>query len=253
MKKCKLIVVVCLFFGLAYSQEKDDPIAFDKALLISPIISVQIPGADFAKRFGLAYQFGLGLDYKFGRNWLIGAEGGFLFSTNVKEKEQIANTLTGTGLVITTDGFLDNVNLNLRGAVVKLNAGKSFFFKAAHPSNGVLLKFGLGYLSHKILIDVNKKNTPQLTGNYAKGYDRFSQGLVLSQYLGLIRVQKGKFVNLSLGFEISEAITKNSRPYDFYLGRKLNETRLDLMYGIKFCWHIPVFLGESTKNQYYYY
>lgn len=253
MRKYKLIIIACLFLGLAYSQEKDDPIAFDKALLISPIISVQIPGADFAKRFGLAYQFGLGLDYKFGKNWLIGAEGGFIFSTKVKESDHISNTLTGTGLTITTDGFLDDVNLNLRGAVVKFNAGKSFFFKPSHPSNGVLLKFGLGYLSHKILIDVNKKNTPQLTGNYAKGYDRFSQGIVLSQYIGLIRVQKGKFVNLSIGFELSEAITKNSRPYDFYLGGKLNETRLDLMYGIKFSWHIPVFLGESTKNQYYYY
>ena len=252
----KYVQVIFIFIFLSSSlmaQEKDDPIAPENAILISPVISVQIPGGDFAKRFGVGYAFGLSLDYKFKKNWFIGGEGGLLFGTNVKEKDHIVNTLADNGMIITDEGYLDEVNLNLRGGFAKVNLGKSFFFNPAKPSNGLLLKFGLGYLQHKILIDVNKKNSPQLTGKYAKGYDRFSNGLLLSQYIGLIRLEKGKFVNVALGFEITEAFTQNARPYDFYLQQKLNETRVDLMYGIKFTWMIPVYIGKSSSSQYYTY
>ena len=156
-------------------------------------------------------------------------------------------------MVITDEGYLDEVNLNLRGGIAKVNLGKSIFFKAEKPSNGMLFKMGVGYMQHKILIDVNKKNTPQLTGQYAKGYDRFSNGILLSQYIGLIRLEKGKFVNVTLGFEITEGFTHNARPYDFYLQEKLTEKRVDMMYGIKFTWMIPVYIGKSSSSQYYTY
>lgn len=251
----RLIWIFILFFGLSplQSQEKDDPVNFENALLIAPELSFQLPGADFAKRFGPGYQFGLSINYKFRKNWLIGGEGGFLFGTSVKEKNHIENTITSNGQIITDNGILDDVNLNLRGAILKVNAGKSFFFSPTKPSNGILVKIGGGYMHHKILIDVDKQITPQLTGDYAKGYDRFSNGILLSQYIGLIRLEQGKFVNLSFGFEITEAFTKNRRPLDFYMQKPLNDSRIDLMYGFKLSWIIPVYIGESSGSQYYTY
>jgi hypothetical protein len=77
--------------------------------------------------------------------------------------------------------------------------------------------------------------------------------LLLSQYIGLIRLEKGKYVNVTLGFEITEAFTANRRPYDFHLQQKLSETRVDLMYGLKFTWMIPVYIGKSSSSQYYTY
>lgn len=253
MKKAPFIFIFFLFASQVLAQANDDVVETENAILISPIVSVQIPGADLAKRFGIAYQMGIGADYKFGKNWYIGGEGGLLFGTNVKDGKHIEETLAQNGMVITDEGYLDEVNLNLRGGVAKLNIGKSIFFNPAKPSNGLLFKFGVGYLQHKILIDVNKKNTPQLTGLYAKGYDRFSNGMLLSQYIGLIRLEKGKFVNVSLGFEITEAFTRNARPYDFYLQQKFTENRVDLMYGFKFTWMIPVYTGKSSSSQYYTY
>lgn len=253
MYKSILTIVFLALLSHAWSQEADDVVNYENALIIAPTITFQIPGVDFADRFGIGYQFGLELDYKFNKNWLIGGEGGFLFGTQVKETDHIENAITQNGLVITDEGALDDVDLSMRGAVLKVNAGKSFFFKPSKPSNGLLLKLGVGYLHHKILIDVNKRISPQLTGDYAKGYDRFSSGVLLTQYIGLIRLEKGKFVNLSLGFEISEAFTQNRRPYDFHLQKPLNDSRVDLMYGLKFSWMIPVYLGQSTSNQYYTY
>lgn len=252
MKWFYVILAICGFhWGIA--QGNDDPINFENAILIAPEISFQIPGADLAKRFGPGYQFGLSLHYKFAKNWYVGSEGGFLFGTSVKETEHIENAITANGQIITDEGTLDDVNLNLRGMILKLNAGKSFFFKPSKPSNGLLVKFGAGYMHHKILIDVDKRITPQLTGDYVKGYDRFSNGLLLSQYIGLIRLEKGKFVNLSFGFEITEAFTQNQRPFDFYLQKPLNDRRVDLMYGFKLSWMIPVYMGESSSSQYYTY
>jgi len=253
MKTVNLIFAFVLLWNCTLAQNNDDPIDTESAMLIAPIVSVQIPGANLADRFGVGYLMGLSLDYKFGKNWYVGGEGGFLFGTQVKETNHIEQTLAQNGMVITDEGFLDGVNLNLRGGIAKVNVGKSIFFKAAKPSNGILFKLGAGYMQHKILIDVNKKNTPQLSGQYAKGYDRFSNGLLLSQYIGLIRLDKGKFVNVTLGFEITEGFTRNARPYDFYLEQKLTEKRVDLMYGVKFTWMIPVYIGKSSSSQYYTY
>jgi len=253
MKIAYLIFVTVMIWNCTIAQNNDDPIEKENAMLIAPIVSVQIPGADLANRFGVAYLMGLSLDYKFGKNWYVGGEGGLLFGTTVKESNHLEHTLAQNGMVITDEGYLDEVNLNLRGGIAKVNFGKSIFFKAEKPSNGMLFKMGVGYMQHKILIDVNKKNTPQLTGQYAKGYDRFSNGILLSQYIGLIRLEKGKFVNVTLGFEITEGFTHNARPYDFYLQEKLTEKRVDMMYGIKFTWMIPVYIGKSSSSQYYTY
>jgi hypothetical protein len=253
MNKSISTLALVLLTLMAWGQEKDDVVDYENALVISPTITFQIPGADLADRFGIGYQFGLGLEYKFKKNWLIGGEGSFLFGTQVKETSHIENAITQNGLVITDEGALDDVDLSMRGAVMKVNAGKSFFFKPSKPSSGILLKIGVGYLHHKILIDVNKRISPQLTGDYAKGYDRFSSGFLLTQYIGLVRLEKGKFVNLSIGFEISEGFTKNRRPYDFNLQMPLNDSRVDLMYGIKLSWMIPVYLGQTSSNQYYTY
>lgn len=253
MRKFSIAFILLSIFIVSKAQSEEKATSFQKAFLISPVISLKVPGADMADRFGIGYQFGLDLSYKFGQNWYTGIEGGFLFGTNVKEKDHIISALAGNGMVVTTEGFLDDVNLNLRGMSLKAHFGKSFYFNSVHPNNGLLLDFGIGYLQHKILIDVDTDLTPQLSGQYAKGYDRQSGGLLLSQYIGLIRLQKGKFVNVSLGFEISEGITTNMRSYDFFNGQKMDGVRIDLMYGFTFKWMIPVYLGETTNTEYYTY
>ncbi len=257
MKNTILILTILFLCNYSFSQEnKTEGVVYEKAIIITPIVQVNIPGASLAEKSGVLYGFGMGVDYKFGKNFYLGAEGEFLFSPKSKETEHINNTLTGSGLVITNEdgiGILDDVNLSTRGAIVKATVGKSFYFRKEKPSSGILVKFGVGYLQHKILIDVNKRITPQLSGDYAKGYDRLNRGILLSQYIGLIKLEKGKFVNLALGFEISEAFSQNVRPHDFYLNQKISGTKIDLMFGVKFTWMIPVYLGESSTNDYYYY
>ena len=51
--------------------------------------SYQFPGGDLAKMFGSNSSIGGGFQYKFRSNWIIGAEGNYLFGSTVK----IADTL----------------------------------------------------------------------------------------------------------------------------------------------------------------
>ena len=69
MRKIFLAFTCYMFAGVLYAQVEDDVVDYEKTLLLSPIISLQIPGVDLAERFGLAYQFGLTVEYKFAKNW----------------------------------------------------------------------------------------------------------------------------------------------------------------------------------------
>lgn len=48
--------------------------------------SPQIPGGDFAKRFGFTNNVGINIGIKTAKNWQFEFEGNFLFSKNIREK-----------------------------------------------------------------------------------------------------------------------------------------------------------------------
>lgn len=253
MKKYSFILLLILISISLSAQKKDDPIIFDNAILISPSYSFQLPLNDMYHSYGFNHSIGLEFDYKFGANWYVGVEGNFIFGPIIKDESIIDNLLTTSGLLIGTDGSLEEVNMNERGMIYTVNFGKSFFFSPKQPNSGLLVKFGLGYIDHKIFIDVNQQNVPQLSKENKKGYDRFTSGLAIKQYVGLIKLQKENYLNLSFGIEATQGITQNRRPFDFKEGKKLDKLRFDFLIGFKFNWILPVFNGQNSKSQYFYY
>jgi hypothetical protein len=251
--KTIILTILILVSFESTAQKKETDVEYDNALLITPTYSLLIPAAETGHRFGLTHSFGMAFDYKFGKNWMVGLEGNFLFGRNIKEKGIIRNVLAANSMAITTPGELDNIDLSMRGTVNRFHFGKIFRFSDSKPNNGLLLKFGAGYMMHKIIIDAKKDVVPQLSGDYAKGYDRMTHGLVLSQFIGLIKLERSKLINLYAGIELMQGITKNARNWDFYQGRKLDGTRFEFMIGLKMGWMIPVFFGETTGSEFYYY
>lgn len=246
------LVILVLAFHTVNAQEKAKP-EYDNAILITPVYTFQIPAAEMTHRFGLSNSVGMAMDYKFGKNWMTGVEGNFMFGRNVKELGMLSNVLASNGMAITRTGELQEIDLGMRGAGFRFNAGKIFNFNNNKPNNGLLVKLGAGFLMHKIIIDAGKDAVPQLSKEYLKGYDRLTQGLMLSQFIGLIKLERGKLVNLYGGIETIQGITKGVRPWDFYRGEKMDNLRFDFLIGVKIGWMIPVFTGESSGNEYYYY
>jgi len=253
MFRYTLILAFTILVSISFAQDKATATEYDKAFLITPVFSFQIPVAEMAHRYGVSTSLGLALDYKFAKNWMVGMEGNFMFGKSVKQSDILQNVLASNGMVITNTGELAEINLGMRGAAFRFNTTKIFNFKQSKPNNGIMVKLGAGYLMHKMIIDAGKDAAPQFSASYAKGYDRFTHGLALSQFIGLIKLERGKFVNLYGGIEAMQGITQNARPWDFYQGKKLDKTRFDFIIGFKIGWMIPVFLGETSASEYYYY
>lgn len=253
MKKITLLLLTAfLVFNLS-AQKGDDKVFFDNAFLISPSYSFQLPMSDMYNSYGFNHNIGLELGYKFKHNWIVSVEGNFLFGSKVKETDLLISLYTSEGSLIGGNGNLEGAALSGRGMNLMTKFGKIIHFNPKMANSGLLLKFGVGYIDHKILIDLKDSNVPQLSKTIRTGYDRFSSGVAFSQYVGLIKLEKKKYLNLSFGVELTEGITKNRRPYDFATGQTLNKTRLDLLIGFKFNWYLPVFMGKSNKNEFYYY
>ena len=257
--------ILCLVFFTAihsiYAQDQPSvgkatvakqPYEPSNAFLISPIYTAQWPMGNMADRFGFNNLFGLQLMYKMKKNWIIGVEGSFLFGTKLRENYVIDNITTSSGQLIGQQNELVGVKSQEFGCNVKFNVGKIIPFSHKYPDAGLLLLTGIGFLQHKIGLNVREDVLPQLDKTYRKGYDRMSNGPVISQFIGGVFMARKKFISAYAGLQFDMGFTENRRAYDFYLQRKLSEKRLDMFIGIRVGWILPIFLQASEKEYYYY-
>ena len=260
MSRYFIALLVLLSFGLSLWAQDDDQSKAKKkskfdpnpAVLIVPYYTAQLPFGNMADRFGFNSLFGAQLSYKTKRNWLIGGEGGFIYGQKVKENYILDNITTTTGQMITQYNDLTYVKLEEHGFSIKFNFGKVIPFVVQYPDAGLLLMTGFGFLQHKISLNVKATELPQLSTIYKRGYDRLTNGPVISQFIGATFMARRKYFSGYAGLQFDAAFTQGRRPYDFYLGEPLHDKRVDMFLGFKIGYIIPVFLQASAKEYYYY-
>lgn len=260
MKKTMLLLLVCMGLAdMSFAQEtkgsekkKKKKFEPNTAILIAPTYTAQFPYGNMGDRFGFNNLIGLHLAYKVKKNWMIGLEGSFLFGTKVREDYVIDKISTTNGKFIGTDNTLIKVRGQERGGVMKLLIGKTIPVSEKYPDAGILLQTGLGFIQHKIAIDVRENLLPQLSKTYRKGYDRMANGFVISQFIGGVFMERKKFYSLYGGFQFDIGFTQGRRNFDFYNQAPLRDKRIDLFVGFKLGWVIPIFLQASEKEYYYY-
>lgn len=212
----------------------------------------QFPGGDMAERFGSNSTIGSGFMVKSSSGWIAGAEYGYIFGPNVKYGfDLLENLMTSGGNIINGDGVPAVVALFERGHAVTARFGKLFPVLKDDPNSGIFFTVGIGYLTHKIRIDVENLNAPQLKDDYRRGYDRLSGGLLLSQSIGFMYFGQRKLLNFHVALEIQEAFTKNMRDYNFDTMTYTTGNRFDLLIGPKISWMIP-FRKRMAREFYYY-
>lgn len=74
---------------------------------------------------------------------------------------------------------------------------------------------GVGILQHKIRIEHQDNKIPQLEGDYLKGYDRLSNGLMVHQFVGYFHMSNNRLINFFVGAEAWQGFTKNRRDLNF--------------------------------------
>ena len=245
-----LIIVLVLFSRFAIAQG-----SVNDSTLFTPIFQFtfgfQAPGGDMAERYGVNYTVGGSFLIKTKKNVVLGIEGNLIFGGNVKDKNEVLRQiLTDQGYIIDIYGTPANITIYERGFYLGAKGGKLFPVIGPNPNSGLLITLGAGYLQHKTRIENSENTVPQVQGNYEKGYDRLCGGPALSQFIGYMHLSNSKVVNFMIGFEFQQAWTQSLRSYDFNLMGKDDTKRLDLFYGFKAAWMIPLY--KKSPDKYYY-
>jgi hypothetical protein len=212
----------------------------------------QIPGGDVADRYGVNSTLGAGFFYKSKKNLLLSFDFNYIFGDQVKNADTILWMVeTDDGYIIDGNGTYTNYALYERGYSINFRVGKIINALSPNPNSGILLMGGVGYLLHRMRIDNQNNTAPQISGDYAKGYDRLTGGINLNQFIGYYYMGKSKVLNFYGGFEFYQAFTKSRRDYIFDRMSKDNNNYIDLFFGFKVGWMIPIY--KRAPDSYYYY
>jgi hypothetical protein len=245
-----LLLLVISVRGQAQRVYSDSAVSIP---MIYGFYGYQWPGGDMAEQFGSNSVVGPGFMLKTSSNWLFGAEYNFLFGNNViNGLDILKGIINSDGNVISGDGTPSLVALFERGYTVGAKFGKLIPVIKTDKNSGIFFTAGLGYIGHKIRIEVENQSAPQLKGDYKRGYDRLSGGLMLNQSIGFMYFGQSRLLNFTLSVEAVEGWTKSYRDYYFDTMSPPPEGRqFDFLIGPKIAWMIP--LRQRTVSEFFYY
>ena len=245
--KVKIMLFICFSAQILYAQKKFS--TQYTPLTINTSFGVQIPAADLSKRYGTNLTVGGGLEYiSLPKGWIIATDFQYLFGQKVKE-DVLANMRTPDGAILGDIGTYANIQLRERGIYIGVSAGKLFkFFDNGNRIRGLRFTAGGGFLQHKIRIQDNGNSAPQIAPPYTAGYDRLTNGLALTQFVGYQIVSRDKTINFFIGLDFTEGFTQNRRAFNFDTRQADTKKRLDILYGARVGWSIPLFTNQNADD-----
>lgn len=239
-----IIMIMLSIYGVLGAQDSYNR---DPALTFALAYGYQIPGGDFAERFGSSFYLSSQIGILNKNNWSLNLDGGLLFGDRVKE-DVLAPLRTQEGNIIGNDRALADIQLRARAVYLGLNLYKVLVISDAYPRSGIRLGIGSGFFQHKIRIqDDPQRAVPQLTEELKKGYDRLSNGWYISQFVGYQYLSNDRRINFYAGFETMQAFTQNRRSINIDTGMTDTKNRLDATFGFKVGWILPLYLGLGEE------
>lgn len=251
------ILIFCLLFSSAvFAQRSTEQKSVSDSAVGSALFRVeytaQVPIGDYASRFGFTSHIGASAGYRTKSNWIFTLGGYYVFGNDVIDKNTLLESMTNSSnLIITSGGEQAFINISQQGYLVNFSVGKIFPWLAPNPNSGFMFTLGGGFMEHWIGIRAEGNNVPQLLGDYKKGFDRLTNGIILQQFIGYHFQGSTRLLNFYGGFEFTQGFTGNRRSYDIPTMRVKDEDYIDVLFGFKVGWMMPFY--KRNKNQYYYY
>ena len=249
----RISLTIILFFSslsiaLSQSGVKDSIIQF-------PFIGINYglyePGGDLKDRFGATSIISGNILYKTKKNFLFGFSGGFMFGNDVKEPGLLDAISTENGQVLGLDGLYADIRIFQRGYHISASVGKIIPLKKPNLNSGFIFLIGPGFIQHKIRIESIGNTVPALRKEYKKGYDRLTNGIELHEFIGYIYFSNRQLINFYCGFEFIQGFTENRRDHNFDDPGKKESNRIDLLYGFRVGWVLPLY--KKKPAAYYLY
>lgn len=243
-----LLLAAAFFTSNAQVSIRDSSISTP---LLGFSFGVHLPEGDLVKRFGPNSDVGFSYMHKTKKNWIYTGHISYLFGKEVKENGILDSIRDNNGYIIDQNGQYADVRLYERGWNIYAGGGKLFPVWGPNPNSGILAMGGIGFLQHKIRIEDIGNQSPQLTGDYKKGYDRLTNGLAFTEFIGYLYLSNRRLVNFYAGVEFTQGFTQSRRSWDYDLMRKDETKRTDLLWGVRAGWVLPLY--KRAANKFYYY
>ncbi|MDX1651858.1 MAG: hypothetical protein R3277_05165 [Brumimicrobium sp.] len=219
----------------------------------TPYVGVQyganLTGGDLADRYGFTNSLGALAGYKTKRNWLFAADGNFLFGNDIRIEGVLQNLKDSQGNISNTSGGPAIVLLFNRGFHINGIVGKLIPVLSPNPNSGIMLQVGAGYSWHKLRVESQEDDVPQIQGDYLKGYDRLTIGANTSQFIGYSFMANRGILNFYGGLYFQQAFTRNQRDifYDHPNETVSKDLRTEFLYGIRVGWMIPIYKRKPKE------
>lgn len=249
MKRALFVVFLFYLFGdhvNAQDHVKDSSVS---VTLVVIGYGHYLPGGDLQKRFGNNSSLFFNVEFKGKNYWTYGIKADFLFGNKIKER--LFDSISKENIIINDKGDFGDVRLYERGFTVSAKVGRMFPLNKSKPNCGLVVNAGIGFIQHRIRIEVIGNNIPQLSKEYKKGYDRLSSGILLNQNIGYIYLSKNRLVNLYIGLECMQGFTQSRRSFDYDKMKRDTQKRVDILYGAKVAWILPLY--KRVPKEYYTY
>lgn len=207
----------------------------------------QWPGGDLASRFGANSNIGISAYRKLRSNWLLGAEGSFIFGNRVREPGILRNVINSSGQIVDQEGAMADVFLFERGWSAFGFVGRLLPVIGPNPNSGLVLKLGGGYLRHKVRVQTQQHVVPQLEDEYLEGYDRLTAGPAALAYIGYHHFGNRRLVNFHVGLEVMAGFTEPLRAFNFDTEQYNSGGRVDLLSGVRLGWSLPIYRRHDDR------
>ncbi len=246
------VTILCLVLSFSTYSQRD----VSKETIGTPYCGIQYglnwTGEDLADRYGLTNALGAFAGYKTKRNFIFGLDGNYLFGNDIRIDGVLDNLRDEQGNITNSSGGPAIVLLFNRGFHVNGSIGKVFPILSPNPNSGIMVQLSAGYLWHRLRVETQEDDVPQLQGDYRKGYDRLTIGVNTAQFIGYSFMADQGIYNFYAGFYCQQGFTRNQRS-EFW--DKPNEVvsqdlRLELMYGFRVGWLIPIY--KRQPKDYYF-
>lgn len=244
-------VFVLLIFNYVFSQRD-----VTSEIIGTPYIGIHygfnLTGKDLADRYGLINHLGGICGYKTKKNWIFSSTGNFLFGNQIRIEGILDNLKDEQGTITNSSGSPATVLLFLRGFNLDAQIGKIIPIWSPNANSGIMINAGFGYILHKLRIETQQDEVPQIEGENLKGYDRLTIGLNCAQFLGYSFMANMGVYNFYAGFYFQESFTKDQRAIFWDHPNELvsDNIRYEIQYGLKIGWLIPIY--KRQPKQYYF-
>jgi hypothetical protein len=251
MRKLYLIFAFFLLSTFSFAQKEIS----DSSIFIPSIgmhYGYHLSSGELANQYGNCSAIGSDFTLKFKNQLVLGLGFEYYFSDNVKNTiPYFKDIINDHGYIIDGNGQYAEVFLYQRGFNIQVFSGYQFNFLSPNPNSGPFIQIGVGLMQYRTRIENPEMTAPQVNGENKKMYDRLTNGLSITQFIGYRYLGARNLTNIYAGFEFTQGFVKNRRSYnaDYSSETPLNYTAT--MVAFKIGWIIPLY--RKAPKKYYYY